>query len=115
MSARKPAIPRYSDISEAVFTAHVIELARWHGWLAAHFRPGMDRHGKWKTAVQGDGVGFPDCVLIKPGRVIFAELKAAKGKVTPEQEVWLQAAKNAGIEAYCWRPSMIEEIEGVLK
>ena len=104
----------YATISEATFTSHVITLARRLGWLAAHFRPGMTKRGRWVTAMSGD-VGFPDCVLIKPGRVIFAELKAAKGRVTPAQRKWLDVAEKAGIEAYLWKPSMIDEIERILR
>lgn len=75
----------------------------------------MTKRGKWVTAVQGDGKGFPDLVLLRPGRAIMAELKAVKGKVTPEQETWLKTARAANLEAYVWRPSDIDDIERVLR
>lgn len=106
----------YAQISEATFTAQVIRMARVFGWLTAHFRPGMTKRGRWVTAVQGDGAGFPDLVLIKAGKPpIFAELKAEKGKATPEQKKWLEAARAVGIRSYLWRPSDIDEIEKLLR
>ena len=105
----------YGQISEATFTKQVIQLARVLGWLSAHFRPGMTKRGGWVTAVSGDGVGFPDLILLRHNRRIMAELKAAKGKVTPEQEAWLESAKRAEFEVYIWRPSDIDEIERVLR
>ncbi len=68
----------------------------------------------WRTAVQGDGAGFPDLVLIKAGRLLFAELKAAKGVLTPEQRTWLNGLRGACGEVYLWRPEDYDEIEKVL-
>ena len=82
--------------------------------MTAHFRSAMTRRGRHVTAGQGDFVGFPDLVLMKPGRLIFAELKSAKGKTTSSQEKWLKMARDAGAEAYCWRPSDIDDIERIL-
>ncbi len=105
----------YADISESTFTAQVIALARWYKWRCAHFRPGMTQRGRWVTAVSGDGVGFPDIFALRHNRRLMAELKTAKGKTTPEQDKWLEAAKNADIECYIWRPQNIDEIEAILK
>ena len=50
--------------------------------------------------------GFPDLVMIKDGRLLFAELKKQKGsRTTPEQLEWLSALTEAGVENYLWRPS----------
>ena len=105
----------YAQISEAAFTAQIIQLARVLGWRVAHFRPAMTKRGRWVTAVQGDGVGFPDLIMLRHTRGIMAELKAAKGKTTPEQEAWLESARRAEFEAYVWRPSDIDEIERTLR
>jgi hypothetical protein len=105
----------YDSISEQVFTAQVIELARRLGWLVAHFRSAMTKRGRWVTAVQGDGVGFPDLVCLRHDRAIIAELKAAKGKTTAEQEMWLAAARSAKFEVYLWKPADIEIIERILR
>ena len=66
------------------------------------------------TAVQGDGAGFPDLVLSRRERLIFAELKAVKGRVAPSQEVWLKSLAGAPVEVYVWRPDEFKEIEKVL-
>ncbi len=96
--------------SEAGFTKAVLGLAKLYGWRACHFRPGMNRRGQWSTAVQGDGVGFPDLVLVRGKRVIWAELKSVTGKLSSYQEKWLLALKEAGQEVYVWRPEMWNEI-----
>ena len=96
--------------TEAGFTKAVIDLAKVNGWLTAHFRPAMTRAGKWITAVQGDGKGFPDLVLVRGTRLIFAELKVGKNKPTPEQFEWLARLMGAGAECYIWRPEQWDEI-----
>ncbi len=60
--------------------------------------------------------GYPDLTLAKPGRLIFAELKARTGKLTHEQEVWLDILRHSvpGVEAYCWRPSDFNNIVQIL-
>lgn len=108
---RKTALPR---ITEAEFLRQVLQYARLHSWMSAHFRPGMTRKGRWVTAVSGDGVGFPDLLLVKPPKLIVAELKVGKNQVTTEQRAWLYAFREAGILAFVWRPSDWPEIERVL-
>lgn len=100
-------------ISEAEFQRQVIQFARLRGWRTAHFRPGLTRAGRWATAVQGDGAGFPDLVLVRD-RVLFAELKVRGRLPTAEQVAWLKALQSAGAEAYLWRETDWPEIEKVL-
>ena len=61
--------------------------------------------------------GFPDLVLAnsEQKKVIFAELKREKGKVTPEQKEWLDALKACGQTVYVWRPGDIEAIAEILR
>lgn len=98
---RKPKAPKMPAISEAEWQRRVILMAQTHGWLVAHFRPGMSSKGRWMTAVAGDGKGFPDLVLChqRTGRVLFVELKRDDGKTTPEQDKWLRALCGE-----VWRP-----------
>lgn len=76
---------------EEVLLARVLELAAWHGWRAAHFRPAQTRGGRWLTAVQAQGKGYPDLTLAHgpAGRLVFAELKTERGRATPDQRLWL--------------------------
>ncbi len=102
---------------EAILQAKIMDLARLFGWRRAHFRtayqPGAER---WLTPMSGEK-GFPDLVLIRPPRLIFAELKSEKGRLSLDQELWLADLEEipTGIEVYLWRPSDIDEIQAILK
>lgn len=85
-------------ITEAAFLRQVLDLAKLHGWRSAHFRPAKTAKG-WRTAVQGDGVGFPDLILLRGERMIVLELKRdRRAKTTPEQDAWLAAFIGLGCE-----------------
>lgn len=99
--------------TEATFCALVLQACRDFGWTAAHFRPALTAKG-WRTAVQGDGKGWPDIIAVKGDRLLAAELKSAKGKLTPEQEDWLGRLGEAGVEIYLWRPTDLAEVLSVL-
>lgn len=106
MSARKEPDPRLllaRSVREADLQANVLALARALGYRRVHFRPAQDRRGRWATHQAGDA-GFPDTVLARPGRLIFAELKSIGGRLAPEQDEWLRVLKAAGVEAYVWDP-----------
>lgn len=78
--------------TEKQFQADVIREARRAGWRVYHaFNSNRSTPG------------FPDLVLVRD-RVIFAELKTATGKLTSEQDDWIQALRGAGITAVVWRP-----------
>ena len=90
---------------ERDFQRAVIDLARLMGWRVHHTRPALTRRGRWLTPIQGDA-GFPDLVLVRAGRVIFAELKCNGVRPTPQQQAWLDAlASCAGVECYLWTPA----------
>ena len=60
--------------------------------------------------------GFPDSTIIKGTRLIFAELKSEKGKLSPAQTEWLELLKRCKtIEAYCWKPRQFDEITEILR
>ncbi|MDV2988556.1 MAG: hypothetical protein P3T54_00115 [Dehalogenimonas sp.] len=108
----KTAIP---SIREDQFQQQIIKLARTLGWKIAHFRPAMTANG-WRTAVSGDGKGFPDCVLVKGSRLVIAELKtdSPKSQTSPEQNAWLEAFGGTKCEVYIWRPRHWDEIVEIL-
>jgi hypothetical protein len=90
---------------EREFQQAVIDLARLMGWRVHHTRPALTQRGRWLTPLQGDA-GFPDLVLCRPPRVIFAELKRAGGRLTHAQRGWLEALQAcAGVECYLWTPA----------
>lgn len=101
--------PRYQSVTEAAFLAQVLELAKLYGWRTAHFRPARTTAG-WRTPCQGDAKGFPDLVLVKGKRLIFAELKAEGRDLSPEQSQWIEALTLVRCDLYIWRPSEWEEI-----
>lgn len=96
-------LPKWEErISEAGFQSIVTTLARLQGWLDYHTYDS-----------QRSREGFPDLVLVRE-RVIFAELKAQKGKVAPAQREWGKRLLKAGAEVYLWRPSDLDDIKQVL-
>lgn len=70
------------------------------GWRVAHFRPARTERG-WRTPVAADGAGFPDLVLVRE-RLVFAELKAGRGKLRPEQVEWRDRLLGSGCEWHLW-------------
>lgn len=91
-------------ITERELSAQVKQLAAVYGWTAYH---------TW-TSVHS-APGFPDWVLVRPPRLIFAELKRERGKVTAAQQSWLDVlAQLPGVEVFVWRPSDLTRIAEVL-
>ena len=54
-------------------------------------------------------------MLTRPPRLIFAEMKSAKGRVSEAQRDWLDDLDACpGVESYTWRPSDWFDIELIL-
>lgn len=91
-------------ISERELTRSIRELAnvlgwhRYHTWLAKH-----------------SPAGFPDEVLVRPPRIVFAELKTETGKIAPAQADWLDLLHACGLEVCVWRPSMLDDVARFLQ
>jgi len=98
---RKPATYREAAaaMSEDELQDNVMQTAALYGWVVVHHRPARTADGG-RTAIQGQK-GFPDLVLARDGRVLFRELKSAKGKPTADQLIWLEALGDLG---GVWRP-----------
>lgn len=94
-------------ISEDVFLAAVLKIARSSGFLAYH------TYRSTKSAE-----GFPDVVLAPGPRIAGAghplyvcELKTDTGIVSQAQEAWLEALGRCnGVVSEIWRPHGLEEI-----
>ena len=87
-------------ILERDLCSNVIDVARIFGWRVAHFRPAQTKYG-WRTAVQGDGAGFPDLILVRD-EVLAVELKVDRNVLSDEQALWLEAFRAAGVEGIVW-------------
>lgn len=85
--------PPSPDIREADFLALVLDYARaldyecYHTWRSDHA-----------------AAGFPDCVIVGHGQIVFAELKARRGRLTVDQCRWARAIVRAGGTWRLWRP-----------
>jgi hypothetical protein len=78
-------------ITEKQFTGQVVQLARMLGWRVYH--PWLSIHS---------AAGFPDLTMVRPPRLVFAELKGGKNTLSPHQERWRDALLAAGCEWYLW-------------
>lgn len=57
--------------------------------------------------------GFPDYVLVRGDRLIFAELKSSGGKTSMAQRAWLLDLVETGAEVYLWND--IDQVIPVLQ
>jgi hypothetical protein len=114
------SLTRGVPLTEEAWQNQVIDLARLFGWHVHHTRPARTARG-WATPIQGHK-GFPDLVLARAGRVIFAELKTDTGRLRPEQQEWQQELTAYGSEdadptheVYVWRPADRRRVEETLR
>ena len=95
-------------ISEAEFQRSLVQYAELCGWLVWH-----DNDSRRNDA------GFPDLVMTKAGRIIFAELKREKRyKVSTKQLEWIETlglAADLNVMAVIWFPSDRDYAEAVLR
>jgi len=94
----------YFTETEAQFQASVIRYAELMGWRVYHV------HDSRKSRA-----GFPDLVMVRRPRVIFAELKSERGRASEDQLAWLDALDQCGQEVYQWRPSQWNIVERILR
>ncbi len=48
--------------------------------------------------------GFPDLCICGPSGLLFRELKSSRGRLTADQQTWLDRLAAAGADAAVWRP-----------
>lgn len=94
----------HDAVSEKDFMANVIGAARLRGWAAYH---AFDS--------RRSDPGWPDLAMARGERLIFAELKTMRGRVTAAQTEWLEALRATGAETYVWRPDQWAQIDEVLR
>jgi hypothetical protein len=96
----------FKSMKESTLLNNVLKAAKINGFMTAHFRPGLTQRGRWVTAVSGDGVGWPDVVLVRPPRMLFVECKTHTGRLSPSQVVWMDLLADVpGVETYVVRPA----------
>lgn len=104
-----------ASMSEAELFEQVRQLLDLGSWVWYH-----------TYSSQRSNAGFPDIVAVRRERLIFIELKTAKGKLSQAQERWRDALFQTQAwkmwppdravcpEVYLWRPSDWEQIVEVL-
>lgn len=92
-----------TNMTEKEFQQRVIVEAQLAGWHVYH------TYDSRRSAA-----GFPDLTMVRPPRLIFAELKSAKGRVTPAQQKWIEDLSKTPAEVYVWRPADSETIIATL-
>lgn len=102
-------------LSETAWQGRVMDFARLRGWRITHFRPTQVRPGRWATALAGDP-GWPDLALCRDGRLILAELKTERGRLSPGQVAWLGVLQTVqGVDVRVWRPSDWDSVMEALR
>lgn len=104
---------------ERSFERQVIQYAEIMGWKVWKDRAtntarrcvtcGAVRRTPRNTA------GLPDLILVRRPRVVWAELKAERGKLSDDQRDWLEDLRACHQECYLWKPSDWPVIEKVLR
>jgi hypothetical protein len=102
---RPPSATRRLRQTEKAFRQQVVQLARLRGFAVY-----------WTWTSLHSPAGFPDLVLCRPPRLIFAELKTDNARPTEPQKQWLDLlARCPGCETYLWRPSLWAEVDATLE
>ena len=98
------ATPSPTFASESELQAAIIKQAKLWGWKQVYHTYDSRRSEE----------GFPDLVMVRRDRIIFAELKKNRQlKPSRAQQLWLRALQFTGkVEVYVWSP---EDWDFILK
>ncbi len=114
---RNEKTPSLFLTSESHYTRQIVELATLRGWRVVHFLPARyAQSDSFATHFIGHK-GFPDLIMVRPPRIIVAELKMPSGRIHAEQEAWLKAFAGCPcVETYIWIAGVntLEEIDAIL-
>ena len=92
------ALPGAAPVSEKALLETIREAAAWANWACYH------THDSRRSEP-----GFPDLVLVRDGEMLAWELKSESGRVTAEQQQWLDRfAAVPGVEAAVVRPADLD-------
>lgn len=102
-------------MKERDFGRQIETMLDYYGWIWKHDETAQRPGGGFATAFKGRK-GFPDYVAVRRDRVLVAEIKSEKGRVSDEQKIWLAAFESSGkVETYLWRPSDLSSIAEILR
>jgi len=91
-------------LTERAWMRVVVEYAHLRGWGCYHTHDA--RHSV---------AGFPDLVLVRGTRLLFAELKRPGAHLTAAQTTWLaDLGRVPGVAVAVWRPDDFEEVQRAL-
>lgn len=100
---------------EKEFAKQVESIFNVFGWMWKHDLPAVRQSGRWATALSG-AKGFPDYIAVRGQRVVCAELKNDKGRLSADQKEWITALEQSGkVEVYVWRPNDLQTIAETLR
>jgi len=93
-----------NGLSERTFREQVRHWAEARGWTV---------YFTWSS--RNSPAGFPDLVLLRPPRLLIAELKTQTGKTTRAQDRWLGLLGLVPcVEVHLWRPWDEQQIMDIL-
>lgn len=102
MSKRRAHQPSL-QADEAAFQDRVEDFAKKAGWLVQHSYRGRVGGGAWRTPATP---GFPDLLLLRPGRCVVLELKMPGNHASDLQNRWVATFQTVeGIEAFVVWPA----------
>lgn len=102
LTAAEARALQLAQLTEEDFLREVIKTAKDWDWDVYHTRFSISSRP-----------GFPDLVLVRPPRVVFAELKRIGGKTTERQDYWLallNACQCETVETHLWTPADYDAI-----
>lgn len=88
-------------MNEEELVNNVLELCAYRHLRTAHFRPARTERG-WRTPVSGNGKGFPDLVIVGRRRPLWRETKGPRGRLSIDQQGWLDDLQECGADARVW-------------
>jgi len=94
MTLSKGRLLLLAQVPEKEWRQQVVLWAKRAGWRVY-----------WTWTSLHSPPGFPDLVLCRPPRLLFAELKTESGRLSSAQDEWLwDLGQCDQVEAYVWRP-----------
>lgn len=100
--------------TEKQFARQIEYLLELGGWRWCHYEPAVRQSGAWATPLRGDR-GLPDYIAVRGSRVVYAEIKGDRGRLSDDQKAWIAALLTAGQEVYIWHPIDLTIAQEVLR